>query len=108
MEEILALRNKLTPEQMAFLIGEYNKRKVSCSKVLLCWLCTFGLGGHRLYLGEFWKAFFMLITFGGFGIWSLLDMFWVNKTIALKNQTIEKGILLEILGKNAAVDIVNQ
>lgn len=108
MEEILALRSKLTSEQMTFLIDEYNKRKISCTKVLIFWLCTLGLGGHRLYLGDIKKAFFMLITFGGMGIWSLLDMFWVNQTIAIKNQNIEKGILLEILGKDALADVQPQ
>lgn len=40
---------------------------------LLSWL--FGVfGAHRFYVGKTGTAVLMIFTFGGFGIWALIDM----------------------------------
>lgn len=40
-------------------------------------LCTFlgALGVHRFYLGKVGTGILMLVTFGGFGIWVIID--WI-------------------------------
>jgi TM2 domain-containing membrane protein YozV len=42
--------------------------------IILCFFVGF-LGVHRFYLGKIVTGIFMLITLGGFGIWSLIDFF---------------------------------
>jgi hypothetical protein len=33
------------------------------------------LGAHRFYLGKYVSAVFMALTFGGLGIWAIIDCF---------------------------------
>lgn len=41
--------------------------------LVLCILLG-GLGVHRFYLGKPISGIFMILTFGGFGIWALIDL----------------------------------
>ena len=44
--------------------------------VLLChFLGTFG--AHRFYTGRIVSGIFQLLTFGGFGIWTLIDLLMI-------------------------------
>ncbi|HUF74057.1 MAG TPA: TM2 domain-containing protein [Gammaproteobacteria bacterium] len=40
--------------------------------VLLCFFLGV-LGVHRFYAGKIWTGILMLLTFGGLGIWTLVD-----------------------------------
>ena len=40
---------------------------------LLCYFLGV-LGIHRFYLGKFFTGLLMLFTFGGMGIWTMVDM----------------------------------
>ena len=41
--------------------------------ILLCYFLGF-LGVHRFYAGKIGTGILMIITFGGFGIWVVVDM----------------------------------
>jgi len=41
--------------------------------ILLCYFLGF-LGVHRFYTGKVGTGILMIITFGGFGIWVIVDM----------------------------------
>ena len=41
--------------------------------LLLCWFLG-GFGAHRFYVGKVGTALLMIFTFGGLGIWALIDL----------------------------------
>ncbi len=45
--------------------------------LVLCFFAGF-LGAHRFYVGKTGTALLMLITFGGFGLWTLIDFILIG------------------------------
>jgi len=51
------------------------------------WWAFFGLvGGHRFYLGKPFTAILQAVTFGGLGIWVLIDLFTIPYQVARFNK----------------------
>lgn len=48
------------------------------------WLLGFG-GIHRIYLGKYVSGIFYLLTWGGFGIGQLVDLFLINGMVEREN-----------------------
>ncbi len=66
--------NQWTPAQPSF--GQ-NQPLVGQKSFLAAWLLSWllgGLGVDRFYLGKIGTGILKLITFGGFGIWALVDL----------------------------------
>jgi TM2 domain-containing membrane protein YozV len=50
-----------------------KKRLIAC---LLCFFLGF-LGIHRFYVGKIGTGILMIVTFGGLGIWALIDLIMI-------------------------------
>jgi len=48
-----------------------NKARIVA--LLLCWFLGW-LGAHRFYVGKVGTAILMILTFGGLGLWILIDL----------------------------------
>lgn len=57
--------------------------------LVLCFFAGF-LGAHRFYVGKTGTALLMLVTFGGFGLWTLIDFI----LIGLGSFADDRGYLL--------------
>ena len=95
-------KQDLNSEDLQLLNSEMSKKQKSTGTTWLLWVFTAGFGGHRFYLGKTGTAVAMLLTFGGLGIWSFIDLFLLNGMIKNTNDKIENEIISEIrLLKNA-------
>lgn len=95
MSSLLQKQN-LTTEQLQLLASEMSKKQKSGGVAWLLWFFTGGIGGHRFYLGRIGTGVAMLLTLGGLGIWTLVDLFLMSGMIKSTNETIENEILSEI------------
>ncbi len=48
-------------------------RKSRLIALILCWFLGV-FGAHRFYVGRGWSGVFMILTLGGIGIWTLVDL----------------------------------
>src|SRR5699024_1474668 len=53
------------------------------------------LGGHRYYVGDYLYGIAMTLTFGGFGIWTMIDLFFIEKYLKKVNKPVEDELLQE-------------
>lgn len=98
----LVQKQDLTSEDLQLLSSEMSKKQKSTGTTWLLWFFTAPFGGHRFYLGKTGTAVAMLLTLGGLGIWSFIDLFLINGMVKNTNDKIENEILSEIrLLKNA-------
>ncbi|MGD8190513.1 TM2 domain-containing protein [Brevibacillus ginsengisoli] len=95
-------KQDLSSEELQMLSSEMLKKQKSTGTTWLLWIFTGGFGGHRFYLGKTGSGVAMLLTLGGLGIWTFIDLFLLNGMIKDTNDRIENEILSEIrLLKNA-------
>lgn len=85
----LLLKKDMSAEQLAMVQSEVDSKGKSKGIAYALWLFTGGLGGHRYYLGDIGYAIAMTLTLGGFGLWSLIDVFFIGSRLEKKNEELE-------------------
>lgn len=71
---------------------EYDNQKKSPGVAYALWFFLGVVGGHRFYAGDTGYALGLLFTLGGFGVWALIDVFFIGKRIRTINSQKQRQI----------------
>jgi len=97
MERIPTLTiHDLTERELLILRQEVENRKKSVAAVWILWVFLGWAGGHRFYLGRIGTGVGMLLTFGGLGIWWIVDAFLVPGMLRANQHKVQAEVLGEI------------
>jgi TM2 domain-containing membrane protein YozV len=86
----------MEPVAQAGFVDEFNRKKKSVGVAYVFWALGSILGLHYLYFGKALLFFLFLITFGGFMIWWLIDLFRVPGIIKNHNKSVALNVLRDI------------
>lgn len=78
--------------QLSFL-SEYKRRRKGTGAAYVLW---FLLGWHYAYVGKWGVQFLYWVSFGGFGVWALFDLFRVPGIVRRVNADIAISTMLEV------------
>lgn len=87
----------MTTEELQLLESEMQNERKNKTPLWLLWVFTGGIGGHRFYLGDIGMGVAMLFcNWMTFGIWALVDAFFINRRLREKNEQKEIEIMQKI------------
>lgn len=90
-------KKDLTTEQLLVVSSELENKRKNKTPAWLLWVFTGGVGGHRYYMGDIGYAVAMtLCNWMTLGLWGLIDAFFINKRLKIKNQEIESKIIEDV------------
>ena len=93
-EAVLRRLDSLDPlTQKAFLM-EFQKKRKSGFVAFLLW-CVFP-AWHYFYVSKVWVNLLFWLTFGGFGIWWVTDLFRLTGLVREYNRIVAISVLKEI------------
>lgn len=104
MNNLLLAKQGMTGEQLAMIQSEVNNKQKSVGIAYALWWFTGVFGGHRFYAGSIGVGIGMLLTFGGLGVWALIDAFFIGKVINQYNENIE----MQAINTIKALEITQQ
>lgn len=95
------LKEKLSQKELLILNSEMEKKRKSKGAAVAFSFFTGGIGGHRYYMGDIGYALGMTFTLGGFGLWTLIDVFLFPQRVDQINDQIERDIAINLgLGRD--------
>lgn len=97
----ILLKSQLTPDELTIVKQEFDKKSRNKILTFVIWILLGVFGAHRVYLKNYWRAFFMFITGGGCGVWWIIDAFFLNGRLEELNDEIELEIIQEVLNNRA-------
>jgi len=81
---------RLPSNVQAIVWHDYESHRKSGGLSYVLWLC---FGFHYLYLGQLGLQLLYWLTFGGFGLWAIIDLLRIPGMVEQKNE----AILLQIM-----------
>lgn len=74
-------------------LTEAQREHKSSTTAYLLWLFLGALGAHRFYVGDKGVAVAQLLTLGGLGVWSLVDVFFIGGRVKSFNKNKDTEFL---------------
>jgi TM2 domain-containing membrane protein YozV len=65
--------DKIEKKEVTTFTAVASSGKSQIVAALLCWLVGI-IGVHRFYLGYTWQGVLQILTLGGLGLWTLIDL----------------------------------
>lgn len=93
-EAVIRRVDTLDPVTQEAFLSEFRKKKKSALMAFLLW-CIFP-AWHYFYLGKVWVNLIFWLTFGGFGLWWLIDLFRLGGMVREYNKTVAISVLKDI------------
>lgn len=84
---------ELSPESKTYYDNQIKKRKKS---IFVCYLLFFLFGWQYAYLRKWGLFWLYILTFGGFGLWLILDLFRIPFLVKKYNDEQEREVMKEI------------
>lgn len=100
LDKIIQAENKqvFSTEQMKKKILKKANPKQNKPKIALILGIFLGwAGADRFYKGDIWLGIFKLISFGGLGLWWILDLFIVPKQVNQEHQSSKMTLFEKIM-----------
>jgi hypothetical protein len=85
--------SKMPIEKQQYFVEEYNRKEKSLSTAYLLW---FLLGWHYAYINKWPLQVLFWVTFGGFGIWWVIDAFRMKEIINDYNKDISISVIRDM------------
>jgi len=87
------MNSSSTREDLEALDEDKSNNEKALTSIYTAWFFSGRLGGHRYYLGNYIYAIFMTLTFGGFGVWTTIDVFFIKKQIKKKQVPLQNQFI---------------
>jgi TM2 domain-containing membrane protein YozV len=93
-EAVIHKLSSMAPLTQEAFLSEFRKKMKSTTmaSVLMLLIPCF----HYFYLGKVWLNLVFWITFGGFGLWWLVDVFRLGGMVREYNKSVAISVLKEI------------
>lgn len=92
----LLIKQQLNVKDLILLNSEIDRRIPNKTVMYFLWFFLGNLGVHRFYLGDIGQGIAMLLTLGGLGIWTIIDLFFIGKRHRWKIEQLEAVIMQEM------------
>jgi len=104
MQELPFAVNHQLQELPEIVQADFLKKYKKLSKSMtLTYFLHFFAPVHYLYLGKFLTQFLYWITFGGMGIWAIIDIFRIPDMVKRYNERIADRCLREVMYKHRRI-----
>lgn len=90
-EKTVLLLNELTPAQKNYVMNRLAAKEKDLSVAYLCWFFCI----HYFYLRKPVRNILYWITYGGFFIWAIIDLFRMKSLVEKCNETIVQKLIQE-------------